>query len=115
MGLAKELAKRQGELVGQGAPQASPMSRQPYVPHNVLLERAINDSQKKLGGTHGDSAALNWFLAIAIAIGSIVTAVFANDFLNAFARGKLRDVLDYNIQYRLSQVRDSSARARGVT
>ena len=85
------------------------MSRQPYIPHNLLLERALNDKQKKVGGTHGDSAALNWFLAIAIAVGSIVTIVFASNFLNAFARGRRRDLVDYSIQYRVSQV---SARAQ---
>lgn len=80
------------------------MSRQPYIPHHLLLERALYDKQKKLGGTHGDSAALNWFLAIAIAVGNIVTIVFASNFLNAFARARRRDLLDYNTQYRVSQV-----------
>lgn len=85
-----------------------PVKRKDYVPHQLLLQHALRHRQKKLGGTHGDSALLNWIIAIGIVIAAIVTIVFARNFLDAFAKARRRELLDYNTQYRLSQVSKAS-------
>lgn len=76
--------------------------------HAMLLAQAINKQNKRLGGTHGDAALLNWFLAAAIVVASITVIVLSNNFLNKYAKTTSgRDVEDYYRPYRVTQVRPS--------
>ena len=80
-----------------------------YIPHRRLLAHAVTNSKmKKLGGTHGDSAALNWFLSIAIVVGSITALVLSKNFLDAFARAADRDMEDYVTSYKATQVSEEA-------
>jgi hypothetical protein len=86
------------------------------MPHRRLLEHAVtNAKQKKLGGTHGDSAALNWFLSIAIVVGSVTALVLSKNFLDAFARAVDRDMEDYVTSYKATQVRGGARMAIGAS
>ena len=86
------------------------------MPHRRLLEHAVtNAKQKKLGGTPGDSAALNWFLSIAIVVGSVTALVLSKNFLDAFARAVDRDMEDYVTSYKATQVRGGARMAIGAS
>lgn len=61
------------------------------------------DRRKRLGGLRGDSAALNWFLAIGIVAGSICVIVWAQSFINAYNVHATQDQRSYNTAYYTSQ------------
>ena len=75
----------------------------PYIPPKQLLE--FGNPKKRLGGLAGDSAALNWILAIGNVASSVCVIIFANSFINAYnnASSASRMIRSYNTAYYVSQ------------
>ena len=72
-----------------------------YISPAELLK--YSNGKKRLGGLSGDSAALNWFLAIGIVGSAICVVVWGASFVNAYNTRSSTSMRSYNTSYYTSQ------------